>query len=184
MRRSTCNYIQQQTTKRVEVYYERLWKLRNCLHVKATNVFLTTIFKACLLPYLILATASMKRNTSIEHKEATIVCDENGPISLSYNALVTTPKANTMVKLVVLVVTTKSTLTCTNCAKTNYSLKTCHNMKIEVVIVPTATIKFIELIAKTKTQPIKSGRIHVCYPYIIYFNVEHIFGECPKKIGV
>jgi hypothetical protein len=36
----------------------------------------------------------MKRNTLIEHKEVTIVCEESGPISLSYNALLTTPEAN------------------------------------------------------------------------------------------
>ncbi len=82
--------IQKQTTKCVEVYYERL-KLTNCLQVKTTNVFLTIAFRACLLPYLRLATASMKRDTSIEHKEVTIVCEENGPISLNYNALLTTP---------------------------------------------------------------------------------------------
>jgi len=45
----------------------------NCLEVKTTNVFLTTIFKVSLLPYLRLATASMKRNTLIEHKEAVVV---------------------------------------------------------------------------------------------------------------
>ncbi len=54
--------IQQQTAKGVEDYYECLLKLINCLQVKATNVFLTTIFKACLLPYLRLTTTSMKRN--------------------------------------------------------------------------------------------------------------------------
>jgi hypothetical protein len=124
----------------------------------------------------------MKRDTSIEHKEVTIVCEENGPISLNYNALLTTPEANTMFKHVVPVVTTKSTLTCFNCAKTSHSLKTCHNMKIEVLIVPTATIKFIELIVETKTQPVKLGRIPICYPYIIYFSVEHRSGECPRKI--
>jgi hypothetical protein len=38
--------IQQQIAKRVEVYYEHLLKLTNYLQVKATNVFLTTIFRA------------------------------------------------------------------------------------------------------------------------------------------
>jgi hypothetical protein len=33
----------------------------------------------------------MKRDTLIEHKEAIVVCEESGPISLNYNALLTTP---------------------------------------------------------------------------------------------
>jgi hypothetical protein len=39
-----------------------------------------------------------------------LVCEESGPISLSYNVLLTT-----IVKPLVLTVTIKSTLTCTNC---------------------------------------------------------------------
>jgi hypothetical protein len=39
--------IQQQTTKRVEVYYDSL-KVTNCLQVKITNVFLTIFFGASL----------------------------------------------------------------------------------------------------------------------------------------
>jgi hypothetical protein len=83
--------IQQQTIKHVEVYYKHLLKLTNYLHVRTTYVFLTTIFKAGLLPYLRLTTTSMKINTLIEHKDV-IVCKENGLVSLSYNALLTTPK--------------------------------------------------------------------------------------------
>ncbi len=48
--------IQQQTTKCVEVYYECLLKLANCLHVKPIDVFLTTVLRIGLLPYFILAT--------------------------------------------------------------------------------------------------------------------------------
>ncbi len=59
--------IQQQIV--VEVYYECLLKLANCLQVRATNVFLTTIFKVGLLPYLILTTASTKINILIKHIE-------------------------------------------------------------------------------------------------------------------
>jgi hypothetical protein len=33
----------------------------------------------------------MNRDTLIEHKETAIVCEESGPISSSYNALLTTP---------------------------------------------------------------------------------------------
>jgi hypothetical protein len=33
----------------------------------------------------------MKRNTLIEHKETTIICEESGHVSLNYNTLLTTP---------------------------------------------------------------------------------------------
>jgi hypothetical protein len=63
----------------------------------------------------------MKRNHLIEHKEAITVCEESGPISMSYNALLTTLEANVRVKHVIHFVTTKSTLTYTNCDKTDHS---------------------------------------------------------------
>jgi hypothetical protein len=71
----------------------------------------------------------MKRNTLIEHKEIVVVCEESGPTTLSYNALLTTPKANAVVKLVILVITAKLALTCTNYGKTGHSVETYHNMK-------------------------------------------------------
>jgi hypothetical protein len=161
--------IQQQTTKHVEVYYEHLLKLTNYLHVRTTYVFLTTIFKACLLPYLRLTTTSMKKDTLIEHKEV-VVCEENGPVSLSYNALLTTPEANIIVKLVVPIVITKSALTYTNCDKIGHLVKTCHNKKIMVPGVLIATVKSTKLGTRTKTQLVNLGRIPVCYPYIVCFS--------------
>ncbi len=71
----------------------------------------------------------------IEHKEITIICEESGLISLSYNVLLTTPKANTTVKPIVPITTTKLALTCTNCGKISHSTKTYRNMKREVPIV-------------------------------------------------
>jgi hypothetical protein len=62
----------------------------------------------------------MKRNTLIEHKEAVVICEESGPINLSYNALLTTLEVNIAVKPIVTIVITKSTLTCTNCGKTSH----------------------------------------------------------------
>jgi hypothetical protein len=59
----------------------------------------------------------MKKKTLIEHKEAIVVCEESGRVSLSYNVLLITLKVNTIAKPIVLVVTTKSSLTCTNCGK-------------------------------------------------------------------
>ncbi len=69
--------IQQQIVECVEVYYEHMLRPTNYLQVKTTNVFLTTIFKVSLLSYQRLATAGMKRNTLIEHKEVVVVCEEN-----------------------------------------------------------------------------------------------------------
>ncbi len=63
----------------VEVYYKRWLKLVNCLQVKATNVFLTTIFRVGLEPYLRLT--SMARNTFLKHKEVVVIYEESGPHS-------------------------------------------------------------------------------------------------------
>ncbi len=161
--------IQQQTVEHVEVYYERMLKLTNCLQVRVTNVFFTTICRASLLPYLRLAIVGMKRDTLIKHKEVVVVCEESGLVSLSSNVLLTTQEANIVVKPIILVVISKSTLTCTNCGKTCHTLETCHNKKKEVPIVPTTIVKSIEHVEKTKTQLVKLGRIHVCYPYIYIF---------------
>jgi hypothetical protein len=88
-----------------------------------------------------------------------------------------------MVKIVVLV-TTKLTLTCTNCGKTGRSADTCHNKKRKVPVVLIAIVKSIKHVARIKTQLVKSGKIHVRYPYIIYYSAKHRFGKCPKKIEV
>ncbi len=100
--------IKQQIAKHVEFYYECLLKVTNCLQVRATNVFLTTIFRAGLLLYLRLATIHMRINTLIEHKEVVVVCEERGPINMSYNVLLTTLEVNARVKPIVLVVIAKS----------------------------------------------------------------------------
>jgi len=172
------------TTEGVEVYYERLLKLANFLQVKVTIFFFTIVLRASLLPYLRLTTASMKRNTLIEHKEVVVVCEESGPISMNYNVLLTTLEVNVGVEPVVLVVIIKSTSTCTNCGKTGHLVETCHNKKIKVLVVPTATVKSTKLVARTKTEPVKSGKLHVHYPCIICSNVEHRSRECPRKIEV
>jgi len=84
----------------------------------------------------------MKINILIEHKEVVIVCEESGPVSMNYNALLTTPKANVRIKHIVLAMTTKLALTCTNCGKIGHLVETCHNMKKEVLVtVPIAIIK-------------------------------------------
>ncbi len=46
--------------------------------------------------------------------------------------------------------TTKSTLTCTNCGKINHLVETCLSRKIEVLVVPNAIVKSIKPIERTK----------------------------------
>jgi hypothetical protein len=105
-------------------------------------------------------------------------------LSLSYNVILIIVDVNTTVKPTIHVVTTKSTLTCTNCDKINHLIETCHNIKRKVAIVPIAIVKSIKIVAGTKTQPVKLGKIHVHYPYIICYSVKHRSRECPKKIDV
>jgi len=73
-------------------------KLKNYIQVRTTDVFFISVFKVGLLPYLILTITSMKRRTLIEHKKKVIICEENGPINLSCNVLLTTLKVNTIIK--------------------------------------------------------------------------------------
>jgi hypothetical protein len=40
----------------------------------------------------------MKKDTLIERKETIVVCEERGPINLSYNVLLATLEANTIAK--------------------------------------------------------------------------------------
>ncbi len=159
-------------------------KLTKYLEGRTTYVFLTIIFKACLLPSLRLATTCTKIGTFIEHKEVVKICEESGPIGLSYNVFLTTPEANIVLKPIILIVTAKSTLIYTNCGKIDHSLETYHNMKKEVLVVPIAIVKSTKHVVETKTPLVKISRIHVRYPCIICSHVEHRFGECPKKIEV
>ncbi len=57
--------------------------------MKVTDVSLTTILRAGLQPYFKLATTGMTKNTLIEHKEATIICEESGLVKTNYNILIT-----------------------------------------------------------------------------------------------
>lgn len=45
----------------------------------------TIVFHDQLFPYMKLTTISMKRDTLIEHKEATLICENNGPKGLFPN---------------------------------------------------------------------------------------------------
>jgi hypothetical protein len=85
----------------VDVYYKRLLKLTNYLQVKVINVFLTTIFKAGLQPYLKLATTFMTRNTLIKHKEVVVIYEKNGPVIVNYSALITQSKSKLVAQPIV-----------------------------------------------------------------------------------
>jgi hypothetical protein len=115
----------------------------------------------------------MKKNTLTEHKEVAIVCEKSGHVNMNYNVLLTTPEVNVGVKHVVLVMTAKSTLTYTNCGKIGHSVETYHNRKREVLVVPIAIVKSTKPIIGTKTQHVKSEKILVRYPCIIFSSVEH-----------
>jgi hypothetical protein len=113
-----------------------------------------------------------------------VICEKNEFVNLNYNAILTTLKANIVVKNVVTIVIAKSSLICTNCGKIGHKLETCHNMKREVLVVLTTIVKFTQHVAKIKTQLAKPIRIPICYPYITYYSVEHRSRECPRKIKV
>ncbi len=49
---------------------------------------------------------------------------------------------------------------------------------------PTVIVKSTKLAIGTKIQLVKSRKILVRYPCIIFYNVEHRLGECPRKIEV
>jgi hypothetical protein len=53
----------------------------------------------------------MKINTLIGHKEIAVVSEESGPLSMSYNALLTTLETNVTIKQIVPTMTSKLALT-------------------------------------------------------------------------
>jgi hypothetical protein len=61
--------IKQAPFEKMEVYYERIMKLVNCLNHTVDNSLLMTFFRTKLVPYLQLATVGMKRDTLFLHKE-------------------------------------------------------------------------------------------------------------------
>jgi hypothetical protein len=63
-------------------------------------------------------------------------------------------------------------------------METCHNRKKKVQVVSTAIVKSTEPIVGIKTQPIKSRKIPIRYPYMIYSSIEHRSRECLRKIEI
>lgn len=69
--------IKQALDEKVQVYYECILKLANCLNQKANDSLPTTFFRLRLVPYLQVTTARMKRDTLFLHKKVTVTCEEN-----------------------------------------------------------------------------------------------------------
>ncbi len=68
--------IKHNSDKKVQVYYEWILKLANCLQHNVDDNLLTTFFRTKLVPYLQIATTGMKQDTLIEHKESKDTCEE------------------------------------------------------------------------------------------------------------
>jgi hypothetical protein len=84
--------IKQGATKKVEVYYEWILKLVDCLQHKADDNLLIIFFKDSLVPYLRVTTLSMKPNSLFEHKKAIVTCEENMGNPTEYQKLLEPPK--------------------------------------------------------------------------------------------
>ncbi len=53
----------------------------------------------------------MTRDTFIKHKEATMICEESGPVIANYNALITQLESNPIKQPIVIYITAKQQLT-------------------------------------------------------------------------
>ncbi len=49
-----------------------------------------------------------------KHKEAVVICEESGLVTISYNVILTPPNINTIPKTIVSNISTKSLLICIN----------------------------------------------------------------------
>jgi hypothetical protein len=79
MNKFICNWRISNKNKNewVEVYCEWLLKLANGLRTPITNIFLTTVFRFGLHPYLHITIAKMKCGTTLQqHKESSLFCEK------------------------------------------------------------------------------------------------------------
>jgi hypothetical protein len=80
---------------------------------------------------------------------------------------------NVVIKPIVPVDSTKSTITCTNYGKIGDLIETYHNRKREMPIACIVPIKSIEPIVGVTVQAIKPFRIPLRYPCTICSNINH-----------
>jgi hypothetical protein len=86
--------IKQGIIEKVEVYHKRILKLANCLQHKANDNLLIIFYKVGLVPYLKVATISMKCNSLFEHKEIVVTCEDCTSDPTKYQKLLKPPKSN------------------------------------------------------------------------------------------
>jgi len=79
--------IKQKNDEKVEVYYEQILRLANCLQHKMDNNLLTTFFRVGLVPYLQIATIGMKRDTLFEEKKSMVTYEEMKTNAKEYQKL-------------------------------------------------------------------------------------------------
>ncbi len=106
--------IQQQIAECVEVYYEQLFKLTNCLDVKVMDFFFNLCFSSRFVTIFAFGNCKCERGHFNEHKKVVIICEESGLVTISYSAILITPNINTTTKIIVNNISTKSLLICIN----------------------------------------------------------------------
>ncbi len=62
-------------------------------------------------------TTCMTRDTFIKHKEATVICEESGPVIVNYNALILQLKSKPITQPIVIYIIAKQQLNYSNCGK-------------------------------------------------------------------
>jgi hypothetical protein len=98
----------------VEVYYEQLFKLANCLYVKTTDVLFNLYFSNTFVTIFAFGNCKYEKGHFNKHKEVVVICEESGLVTISYNVILITPNINTTAKTIVTIISTKSLLICIN----------------------------------------------------------------------
>jgi hypothetical protein len=69
--------INQSEDEKLEVYYECILKLTNCLQHQVEDSLLITFFRGNLQPYLRITILGMKRDTLFKHKKIVITYEKS-----------------------------------------------------------------------------------------------------------
>jgi hypothetical protein len=69
--------IKQEADETIEVYYEWILKLTNCMQHKANDNMLITFLIVGWLPYLLFVTTWMEWNMFLWHKEMVVTSEKN-----------------------------------------------------------------------------------------------------------
>jgi hypothetical protein len=112
--------IKQSVTKKVEIYYEWILKLVNCLQHKANDSQLTIFFRVGLVPYLRVVALCMKPNSLFEHKEVGVTCEESMGDPTKYQKLLEPSKLDRSND------GKHTNLVCSHCKKHGHNKEHCH----------------------------------------------------------